>query len=148
MHWEHRWVKLLSITQEILKSFVCCPSLETRTVFLDIFKTFYKVGRESLLFKLKYLDITGNICKITEISLLERFQQVVPNGYFSNWAPIKTGISHGSILGPPTLLINGISYGLSSTVKHLAGSISLFLVISKSITTSKQLTEVLSKLSQ
>ena len=45
--------QLLTITHEIFSSFDCNPSLEVRSIFLDISKSFDKVCHEGLLYKLK-----------------------------------------------------------------------------------------------
>ena len=49
--------QLLSITQEIYKSFDCNPPADTRGIFLDILKAFDKVWHEGLIFKLKTYGI-------------------------------------------------------------------------------------------
>ena len=45
--------QLLTITHEIFFSFDCNPSLEVRSIFLDMSKAFDKVWHEGLLYKLK-----------------------------------------------------------------------------------------------
>ena len=50
--------QLLCITHDIYQSFD--NGLETRAVFLDISKAFYKVWHEGLLYKLKQNGISGN----------------------------------------------------------------------------------------
>ena len=51
--------QLLYITQKIYTTFEEFPSRETRAVFLDISKAFYKVWHEGLAFKLKTYGISG-----------------------------------------------------------------------------------------
>ena len=53
--------QLLSITQEIHKSFDCNPPEYIRGVFLDISKAFYKVWHEGLIFKLKIYVVEGKL---------------------------------------------------------------------------------------
>ena len=51
--------QLLAITHDIFKCFDGNPSLETRGVFLDMFKAFDKVWHDGLLFKLKCYGVEG-----------------------------------------------------------------------------------------
>ena len=53
--------QLLVITHEIFEAFDCNPSLEVRSVFLDISKAFDKVWHEGLLYKLKSMGISGDV---------------------------------------------------------------------------------------
>ena len=53
--------QLLAITHEIFEAFDCNPSLEVRSVFLDISKAFDKVWQEGLLFKIKSMGISGEV---------------------------------------------------------------------------------------
>ena len=75
--------QLIAITHEIYKAFDCSPSLEVRGVFLDISKTFDKVWHDELLYKLKRNDIIGDLLKLTESLLSDRYQRVVLNGQTS-----------------------------------------------------------------
>ena len=54
--------QLLCITHDIYQSLD--DSLQTRGVFLDIFKVFDKVWHEGLLFKLKQNGISGNLLNV------------------------------------------------------------------------------------
>ena len=51
--------QLLSITHEIFEAFDCNPTLEVRSVFLDISKAFDKVWHEGLLYKLRRIIQTS-----------------------------------------------------------------------------------------
>ena len=77
--------QLLVITHEIFEAFDCNPSLEVRSVFLDISKAFDKVWHEGFLFKLKSMDISGELYNLLENYLLGRFQRVVLDGQTSSW---------------------------------------------------------------
>ena len=53
--------QLLAITHEIFEVFDCNPSLEVRSVFLDISKAFGKSWHGGLLCKLKSMGISGEL---------------------------------------------------------------------------------------
>ena len=94
--------QLLSITQEIHKSFDCNPPEDVRGVFLDISKAFDKVWHEGLIFKLKSYGVKGKFIMLLENYLKNRNQRVVLNGINSSW---KKNTSRGS---------TGISVGTTS----------------------------------
>ena len=91
--------QLLAITYEISKAFDCNPSLEVRSVFLDISKAFDKVWHEGLLYKIKSMYISGELYNLLESFLLGRLQMVVLNGQTSSWKPLLAGVSQGLNLG-------------------------------------------------
>ena len=72
--------QLIAITLEIFKAFDCNPSLEVRSVFLDISKAFDKVWHEGLLYQLKSMGISGELYNLLENYLSDRFQRVLLNG--------------------------------------------------------------------
>ena len=84
--------QLLTITHEIFSSFDCNPSLEVRSIFLDISKAFDKVWHEGLLYKLKSFGISGNLLNLIKHYLTDRSQRVLLNGQCSNWQPILVGV--------------------------------------------------------
>ena len=71
--------QLLAITHEIFEAFDCNPSLEVRSVFLDISKAFDKVWHEGLLCKLESMGISGELYNLLENYLSGRLQRVVLN---------------------------------------------------------------------
>ena len=123
--------QLLAITHEIFKAFDCNPSLEVRSVFLDISKAFDKVWHEGLLYKLKSMGISEELFKLLENYLSGRFQRVLLNGQTSSWRPILAGVPQGSILGPLLFLIyiNDLPDKLKSNAKLFANDTSLFAIV-------------------
>ena len=73
--------QLLSVTHEIYKSFD--DGWEVRGISLDISKAFDKVWHQVVLFKLKQNGISGNLLKLKEDFLANRYQRVVLNGQVS-----------------------------------------------------------------
>ena len=67
--------QLLSIIHEIYKSFD--DGWEVRGVFLDISKAFDKICHKGLVLKLKLNGISGNVLKIMEDFLANRYHRVL-----------------------------------------------------------------------
>ena len=74
-------------------------------VFLDFLKAFDTVDHKILIKKLFSYGIRGNILKLIESYLTDRYQYVVYNGIQSNYLPITCGVQQGSILGPLLFII-------------------------------------------
>ena len=99
---------------------------------------------QSVILKLKQSGISGNLLKIIEDFLSNRYQRVVLNGQSSGWA----GVFQGSILGPLLFLvyINDLSTGLSSNPKLFADDTSLFSVVHDRTTSANELNNDLLKI--
>ena len=123
--------QLLAITHEIFEAFDCNPTLEVRSVFLDISKAFDKVWHEGLLYKLRSMGISGDLYKLLENYLSGRLQRVVLNGQMSSWKPFLAGVPQGSILGPLLFLIyiNDLPNELKSNAKLFADDTSLLTIV-------------------
>ena len=106
------------------------PSLEVRSVFLDISKAFDKVWHEGLIYKIKSMGISGEILNLLENYLSDRYQRVALNGQTSSWTPVLAGVPQGSISGPLLFLIyiNDLPNELQSNAKLFADDTSLFAV--------------------
>ena len=123
--------QLLAITHEIFEAFNCNPTLEVRSVFLDISKAFDKVWHEDLLFKLRSMGISNELYNLLGNYLSDRFQRVILNGQTSSWRPVIAGVPQGSILVPLLLLvyINDLPNELKSSAKLFADDTSLFNIV-------------------
>ena len=142
--------QLISIVHEIYSAFDANPSLEVRGVFLDISKAFDRVWHKGLLYKLKCMGINGNLLKLVESFLSNRYQRVVLSGQASSWAEIRAGVPQGSILGPLFFLIyiNDLSENLKSTVKLFADDTSIFHVVKDPNTSAEILNHDLTRISE
>ena len=122
---------LLAITHKIFEAFDCNPPLKVRSVFLDISKVFDKVWHEGLLYKLKIMDISGELYDLLENYLSGRLQRVILNGQTSSWRPILAGVPQGSILDPLLFLIyiSDLPNELKSNAKLFADDTSLFTIV-------------------
>ena len=80
--------QLISITHDIHKNFDMNPSREVRGLFLDISKAFDRVWHRGLLYKIKNFGIDGNLLKLIESFLSDRYKRVTINGQSSDWLPI------------------------------------------------------------
>ena len=104
-----------------------------KIIFNKIYNFFLvdKISHEGLLYKLKSMGISGEICKLLENYLLGRFQRVVINEQTSSWRSILAGVPQGSILGPLLFLvyINHLPNGLKSNAKLFADDTSLFTIV-------------------
>ena len=102
--------------------------VEVRGIFLDISKAFDKVWHQGVTSNLKQNGISGNLLKIIEDFLSNRYQRVVLNGQSSGWAAVNAWVPRGSILDPLLFLvyINALSTGLSSNPRLFADDTPLF----------------------
>ena len=123
--------QLLSITHSIFEAFDCNPTLEVRSVHLDISKAFDRVWYEGLIYKLRGCGVTGNLLQLLQNFLLNRQQRTVLNGQTSTWEYPFAGVPQRSILGPLFFLIyiNDLTAYLKCSVKLFADDTSLFTIV-------------------
>ena len=127
--------QLLSITHMIQNSFDCDIPNEVRSVYLDISKAFDKVWHNGLLFKLKQNGIRGNLLKLIENFLSNRFQRTAINGKTSSWSSVEAGVPQGFVLGPLLFLIfiHDLIAGMKSDARIFADDTSLFVIVNDPI---------------
>ena len=123
--------QLLAITHYIFEPFDCNPSLEVRSVFLDISKAFDKVWHKGLLYELKYLGISGELYKLIENYLSGTFQRTLLNEQKWSWRPILAGFPQSPIVGLLLFLIyiNDLPKGLRTNAKLFTDDTSLFTIV-------------------
>ena len=74
-------------------------------ILLEFSKAFDKVDHLGLIQKMKNYDISNNIIKWTQSSLLGRKQKVTVEGIESDTKSVKSGVPQGTVLGPLYFLI-------------------------------------------
>ena len=123
--------QLLSIVNSIFQAFDCNPTLEVRSVYLDISKAFDWVWHKDLLYKLRQCGISGKLLAIIQSFPANRKQRTVLNGKTSQWGAIEAGVPQGSILGSLLVLIyiNDLTDGLKCDVKLFANDTSIFTIV-------------------
>ena len=92
--------QLLSITHSVFEAFDCNPTLEVRSVYLDISKAFDRVWHEGLIYKLKRCGVSGNLLLLLQSFLSNRKQRTVLNGQTSTWGNISAGVPQGRSWAP------------------------------------------------
>ena len=78
----------MAITQSIHKNLDTDPSIDTRSVFLDMSKAFDKMWHEGLIFKLRSYGIESKLLLLFENYLHNRKQRVILNGVTFSWKPV------------------------------------------------------------
>ena len=123
--------QLLSIVNSIFTAFDCNPTLDVRSVYLDISKAFDRVWHQGLVYKLRRCGVSGKLITLMQSFLDNRKQRTVLNGKTSTWGNISAGVPQGSILGPLFFLIyiNDLTDGLKCNVKLFADDTSIFTVV-------------------
>ena len=95
---------------------------QINTFILDFEKAFDSPPHELLNSKLYSYRTGGKTLKWIDSILCFRKQQVVVNGANSVWAPVLSGVSQGTVLGPLlfSLYINDISSEFESEIRLFA----------------------------
>ena len=123
--------QLLSIVNSIFSAFDCNPTLDVRSVYLDISKAFDRVWHQGLIYKLSQFGVSGKLLILIQSFLNDRKQRTVLNGKTSTWGNVSPGVPRGSILGPLLFLIyiNDLTDGLRCNVTLFANDTSIFTVV-------------------
>ena len=96
---------------------------------------------DELLFKLNQNGISGSLLKVFEDYLHGRKQRVVLNAFYSDYSPIESGVSQGSVLGPFLFLvyINNLERNIKSNVKFFADDTMLFSLVKDPVASANDL---------
>ena len=97
-------------------------------IYLDFINAFDQAPQLTLISKLEYVGITGNIINWIEDFLRERNQKVKVGRFYSSSAKVLSGIPQGSILGPIlfSILINDLPNWVPSCCKIFADDTKLY----------------------
>ena len=103
--------------------------------------TFTDNDIEEIISSLKQNGISGNLLKIIEDFLSNRYQRIVLKRKSFGWAAVDAGVFQGSILGPSSFLVynNDLSTGLSSNPRLFADDTSLFSIVHDRNTSTNEL---------
>ena len=95
----------------------------------------YHLIKSSLLYKLKYDDISGSLLEWFSDYLSDRKQRVINEGFKSTWERTRAGVPQGSVLGPCLFLpyINDIVNNIKTNIRLFADDTSLFVVIENEV---------------
>ena len=117
------------------------PTLDVRSVYLDISKTFDRAWHEGLLYTLHHCGISGKLFSLMKSFLAHRMQGTVLNGKASRWGTITALVPQGSILGSLFFLIYiyDLTDGLKCNVKLFADDTSIFIVVHEPTTAAENL---------
>ena len=110
--------------------------------------TFTDNDIEEIISSLKQNGISGNLLKIIEDFLSNRYQRIVLKRKSFGWAAVDAGVLQGSILGPSSFLVynNDLSTGLSSNPRLFADDTSPFSVVHDRYTSPYELNNDLLKI--
>ena len=116
--------------------------------FLVLSKAFDSVWHDGILYKLNSNGIDGNLFKLTESFLNNKYQRVVLDGQSSVWKLLTTGVPEGSVRGPLLFLIYIMYFppGLTTDVKLFADDTSLFSVVDSASVSGSSLNSDLMKI--
>ena len=96
--------------------------------------------------KLRNYGITSSTNKWTEDFLHQRthVQRVACNGLFSDWAPVKSGVPQGSVIGPILFLqyINDLPEEVKSTVRLFADDTIMYMTMTSADDTHSSNTQL------
>ena len=121
--------QLITTTNDIMKAYD--KKEQTDLVILDFSKAFDTVPNRKLLHKLDHYGINGKVNTWIKGFLMERQQQVIVEGEFSDSCSVDSDVPQGTVLGPLLFLchINDLPSLVKSTVRLFADDCLLYRLI-------------------
>ena len=117
---QHGFQQKCSCVSQLLE----CKNDWTQTYDLDFAKAFVTVAHQRLLAKLDHCGIRGHLLAWLSSFLSGRRQRVVLRNGSSDWIPVTSGVTQGSILGP--VFVNNLPSVTLSTAKLFADDTKLY----------------------
>ena len=117
---QHGFQQKCSCVSQLLE----CMNDWTQTYDLDFAKAFVTVAHQRLLAKLDHCGIRGHLLAWLSSFLSGRRQRVVLRNGSSDWIPVTSGVTQGSILGP--VFVNNLPSVTLSTAKLFADDTKLY----------------------
>ena len=104
---------------------------QTDLILWDFSKSFDRVNRLKLLYKLSCFGVKGNTLNWIQSFLIGRTQYVVLDGESSEEVKVTSGVPQGSVLGPLLfrLYINDLSENIQSQVRLFADDTAVYLTV-------------------
>ncbi|KAI5750924.1 hypothetical protein M8J77_002517 [Diaphorina citri] len=133
--------RLTSLIEKAIEGKKVCSA-----IFLDVSQAFDKVWHEGLNFKLKKM-LPGNLAKILESYLLERFFRIKQEDSYSELKSVNAGVPQGSVLGPILYLLytSDMPEDEKNTTATFADDTAFLTVGDHTQETSAELNQTLSK---
>ena len=122
---QHGFIRRKSCTSNLLEVLDHVGSLlddgkQVDMIYMDMSKAFDKVNHGCLLQKLHVLGLGGSLLQWFSCYLMGRYQRVTELGETSDPLPVRSGVPHGSILGPMLFLIYLNNFPDSVLTSHVA----------------------------
>ena len=122
------FTSLLDFFAEVIDTYDTDNNKAVDLVYLDFRKAFDKVPHERLMVKVDAHGIQGDAARWIRNWLAGLRQRVCINQSYSNWAPVTSGVPHGSVLGQLLFLIyiNDLDTNIVSKMSKFADDTKLY----------------------
>ena len=98
MRGRSKFTQLLFYLEEFFNNLNC--SEISYSLYFDFSKAFDKLRHSILVYELSLFGIGGNLLRLMDSYLSDRYQCVKVKGSYSTWQLITSGLPQGSVFGP------------------------------------------------